>query len=52
MNEKEKLIAQNQATLGLWKSGAKQKEDLTKFKVRLKEIKEGGKEPTDVNMLE
>ena len=37
--EKDKLREQNEAALGLWKSGAKQKDELTKFKSRLQDMK-------------
>lgn len=39
--DKDKLRQQNEDALKQWKSGAKQKEDLTKFKTRLQDMKEG-----------
>ena len=40
--DKEKLVAQNMATLNQFKSGAKHKEDQAAFKERLRELKQGG----------
>ena len=39
--DKDKLREQNEAALGLWKAGAKQKQEQTEFRQRLQDIKEG-----------